>query len=186
MKRTLTALLAGGLIAATVGGISLLAESAENAAPAVLTAAPAAEVPGAAGIPPSGSAAAAEANPAAPTVTVYKTPTCGCCAKWIDHLEAHGFSVDAKDTEEMDQVKATLGVPRQLESCHTGIAGGYVIEGHVPAEDVKRLLAERPKVAGIAVPGMPLGSPGMEAPRSQRYDVLTFTREGRTEVFARH
>ena len=104
----------------------------------------------------------------------------------MDHLREHGFTVETRDTDSMDDVKANLGVPSRLESCHTGVAGGYVIEGHVPADVVKRLLSERPKVAGIAVPGMPLGSPGMEAPRSQRYDVLTFGRDGKTSIYSSH
>lgn len=121
-----------------------------------------------------------------PAITVYKDPNCGCCAKWVDHLVKHGFRVTAKDSEDMTAVKAGLGVPPALNSCHTGLVNGYIIEGHVPAADIKRLLVEKPKVAGLAVPGMPMGSPGMEGPRTDRYDVLTFDKAGKTTVFASH
>jgi hypothetical protein len=115
----------------------------------------------------------AEATP----ITVYKTPTCGCCTKWIDHLEASGFEVEAKDLPDLTALKAANGVPGAMASCHTAMVEGYVIEGHVPAADIRRLLAERPAVAGLAVPGMPLGSPGMEHPdprRHEAYDVFAF------------
>ncbi|HJU66135.1 MAG TPA: DUF411 domain-containing protein [Gemmatimonadaceae bacterium] len=123
---------------------------------------------------------------AAPTVTVYKDPNCGCCSRWVAHLRENGFSVVTHDTTSMDAIKATHGVTSELTSCHTGLVDGYVIEGHVPAADVQRLLRTKPKVAGLAVPGMPMGSPGMEGSRSDRYDVLSFDREGRTSVFASH
>lgn len=124
--------------------------------------------------------------PLPPAVTVYKSPTCGCCTKWVDHLKAHGYTVTAKDVDNVDPLKAELGVPSQLASCHTALVGGYVIEGHVPAQDIDRLLREKPKVVGIAVPGMPLGSPGMEAARKDAYEVLTFDANGATKVFAKH
>ena len=117
---------------------------------------------------------------------VYKSPTCGCCSKWIDHLEANGFEVESKDLVDVTPVKRMNGVPMNLASCHTAIIGGYFIEGHVPAADVKRLLAERPDVVGLAVPNMPMGSPGMEGPRSERYSVLAVKKDGTTEVFAQH
>ncbi len=117
-------------------------------------------------------------------ITVYKSPTCGCCVKWVRHLQDHGFKVAAINREDMNSVKSAAGIPRRLASCHTAIIDGYVIEGHVPAADIKRLLKERPDVAGLTVPGMPMGSPGMEGPRQDRYDVLTFTREGDTTVFS--
>lgn len=119
-----------------------------------------------------------------PTVLVYKTPTCGCCNGWIDHLQAAGFTVDARDVRDIMTVKQDGGVPVSMSSCHTAIVDGYVVEGHVPAEQVKRLLAERPEVAGIAVPGMPVGSPGMEGPNAKPYQVLSFTHDGQAEVFA--
>jgi hypothetical protein len=123
-----------------------------------------------------------------PTIQVYKTPTCGCCTKWIDHLEAAGFVVEAQDLSDLTLIKATNGVPTQLASCHTAVVAGYVIEGHVPAHDVERLLKERPAVSGLAVPGMPKGSPGMEMSdprRHERYEVLAFGPDG-IEVFATH
>jgi len=120
------------------------------------------------------------------TITVYKSPTCGCCTKWISHLEENGFTVNAIDTKDMYQVKKDAGLHPGLGSCHTGIVDGYTIEGHVPASDIKRLLAERPAVRGLAVPGMPIGSPGMEGPRKDRYSVLTFDDSGKTTVFSSH
>jgi hypothetical protein len=120
------------------------------------------------------------------TIIVYKSPTCGCCTKWISHLEENGFKVNAIDTKDMYTVKKEAGLPYGLGSCHTGIIGGYTIEGHVPASDIKRLLAERPAVRGLAVPGMPMGSPGMEGPRKDRYSVLTFDEAGKTTVFSSH
>lgn len=121
-----------------------------------------------------------------PTITVYKDPNCGCCKNWIEHLVKHGYRVDAKDSPDMPAIKRTLGVPNALGSCHTAVVNGYLIEGHVPAADIDRLLERRPRVAGLAVPGMPMGSPGMEGPRSQRYQVYTFDKSGKTTVFASH
>ena len=130
---------------------------------------------------------AAQQTPAGPAVTVYKTPTCGCCTKWIDHLKQAGFTVTAHDLENLAPIKRQHGVPQTLESCHTAVVGGYVVEGHVPAAVIERLLREKPAVAGIAVPGMPAGSPGMEYPdaRPQPYDVLAFRAEGGWSVYAR-
>jgi len=121
-----------------------------------------------------------------PVITVYRDPNCGCCTKWIEHLIRHGFRVKDNKSAEMTEIKRGLGVPESLESCHTGVVNGYVIEGHVPAADIKRLLKQKPKVAGLAVPGMPMGSPGMEGPRKDRYEVLSFDKTGRTRVFAKH
>ncbi|MPZ21387.1 MAG: DUF411 domain-containing protein [Luteitalea sp.] len=119
-------------------------------------------------------------------VTVYKTATCGCCAKWNDHLSANGFDVTSKDVEydALETIKDQHSVPDSMRSCHTAIVGDYVVEGHVPADVVRKLLQERPKVPGIAVPGMPMGSPGMEGFRKDAYDVLTFDAQGKTSVFA--
>ena len=122
-------------------------------------------------------------------ITIYKSPTCGCCAKWVDHARAAGFVATVNDTEAMDAIKKRHGVPTNLQSCHTALVGGYVIEGHVPAADVLRLLREKPAaVRGLAVPGMPAGSPGMEIPGGavDRYDVVAFNRDGTTKVFAKH
>jgi hypothetical protein len=124
------------------------------------------------------------ATPKQPKITVYKDPSCGCCKSWIEHLIKHGYSVDAKDTPQMAEIKRTLGVPDALTSCHTALVNGYLIEGHVPAEDIAKLLKAKPKVAGLAVPGMPTGSPGMEGPRKVHYQVLSFDKNGKTKVFA--
>ena len=133
------------------------------------------------------TACAGEPAPAdLPVVTVYKTASCACCRGWVDHLRAEGFTVETVDLPDLHAVKEQRGVPHELESCHTGVVGGYVVEGHVPAEDVRRLLAERPEAIGIAVPGMPIGSPGMEqGDTRQPYEVLLLTDAG-TSVFARH
>lgn len=119
-------------------------------------------------------------------VMVYKTPTCGCCTAWMDHLKTHGFEVEAVDLHDLTQIKQRHGVTRELASCHTAVIDGYVIEGHVPATDIKRLLETRPDIVGLTVPGMPMGSPGMEGPVSQPYDVLSFDKAGATKVFSRH
>jgi hypothetical protein len=120
-----------------------------------------------------------------PEVHVYKSPTCGCCSKWIDHLRAEGFTVRATDVPDVTPVKRENGLPEELASCHTAFVDGYLVEGHVPATDVKRLLEERPQVAGLAVPRMPIGSPGMEGPNPVKYEVLSFGTKG-VEVFAEH
>jgi hypothetical protein len=120
-------------------------------------------------------------------VVMYKDPNCGCCAKWADHLRENGFTVREIATREMSVVKSEAGVPQALGSCHTALVGGYVVEGHVPAADVRRLLDEKPDLVGISAPGMPLGSPGMEGPYpAERYDVIGFDAAGGTSVYARH
>jgi len=123
---------------------------------------------------------------AAGEVMVYKDPNCGCCNAWVDHMKANGFQVQVEDTRDVNSIKQANGLTRELASCHTAFVDGYVIEGHVPAADVKRLLAERPQIIGLAVPGMPMGSPGMEGPTKQPYNVVTFSKGGETEVFSRH
>jgi hypothetical protein len=122
------------------------------------------------------------------SITVYKDPSCGCCTKWVAHLQANGFAPQVRDRTDMDALKDSLGIPSALRSCHTAVAGKYLIEGHVPAADVKRLLAAAPpKIVGLAVPGMPSGSPGMEVGGpADRYDVHAFDANGSTHVFARH
>ena len=117
---------------------------------------------------------------------VYKSPTCGCCSKWIEHLEANGFEVKSENRQDMATVKAANGVPAHLASCHTAIIDGYVVEGHVPAEDIARLLEQRPALSGLAVPRMPIGSPGMEGPNAERYQVLGFDAEGGVVSYATH
>jgi len=119
-------------------------------------------------------------------VTVYKSATCGCCNGWIKHMEANGFKVKAQNVSDLDAIKRRYGVTPNLASCHTAIIDGYVVEGHVPASDVKRLLRERPKVKGITAPGMPQSAPGMDAPYKQPYQTLTFDDAGRVQVFATH
>ncbi len=123
----------------------------------------------------------------AATMTVYKSPSCGCCGKWVEHVEKHGFTVKTIPTEDMAAVKARLKVPAALMSCHTTVAGDYVIEGHVPAADIKRLLAQKPKARGIAVAGMPMGSPGMEHDgHRQPFSTMLIDARGKATVFARH
>lgn len=122
----------------------------------------------------------------APTVVVYKSATCGCCSSWIEHLEEAGFNVEAHDVEDMTATKKKHGVPSKLGSCHTAVIDGYVIEGHVPAEDITRLLLERPDIAGLSVPGMPIGSPGMEQGSPANYHdyvVVAFDGSGETSVY---
>jgi hypothetical protein len=135
----------------------------------------------------SASAPATRGSRAATHVTVFKDPNCGCCAKWVDHLRKHGFDVAVRDTSDVSAAKRTARVPETLYSCHTAFVNGYVVEGHVPVADVQRLLTDKPRVAGIAVPGMPVGSPGMEmGGRVDRYDVIAFNRDGTTRIYARH
>lgn len=134
-----------------------------------------------------GTVAALPTHQARPiAITVYKSPTCGCCSAWVDHMKANGFTVTVRDVDNLAPIKGESGVPARLQSCHTAIVQGYVVEGHVPADLVKKLLAEKPRVAGLAVPGMPIGSPGMEQGTTrQAYDVLTFDAQGRTSVYAK-
>lgn len=130
------------------------------------------------------------AIPAGTEMLVYKTPTCGCCETWVEHAEALGFEVTVEDVIDLRPIKAEHGIPSELSSCHTALVDGYVIEGHVPADVIAKLLEERPDVRGLAVPGMPAGSPGMEfaVPEGgtpEPYDVLTFDRDGNTSVYAK-
>ncbi|HTU11212.1 MAG TPA: DUF411 domain-containing protein [Allosphingosinicella sp.] len=128
--------------------------------------------------------AAAQAGPA---IHVVKTSTCGCCGHWVTHLRQNGFRVTVADVPDVTPTARRLGVPDDLRSCHTASVGGYAVEGHVPAADIRRLLRERPAAAGIAVPGMPMGSPGMEhGTHREPYNTILFTRAGRRSVFARH
>jgi len=135
-----------------------------------------------------GSRLRAVTSDAPPSLTVYKSPTCGCCTKWVDYVKAAGFTTVVHDDDDMDTVKDNLGVPSKLRSCHTAQVGKYVLEGHVPAEDIRRLLKEQPKVAGLAVPGMPASSPGMAVPGEphEPYEVLAYTADGSTSLFAKH
>lgn len=120
-----------------------------------------------------------------PLVTVYKNPACGCCGGWINHMRANGFRVETHDVADVMPIKRQYGVPDELVSCHTAVVGGYAIEGHVPAADIQRLLRERPKVRGLAVPGMVAGSPGMEQGPPQPYATLAFDDRG-SRIYMRH
>lgn len=117
-------------------------------------------------------------------IAVYKSPTCGCCAKWVEHLRAAGFAPTVTNLADLTDVKAKYKVPTQAQSCHTAIVDGFVVEGHVPATDIRRLLKQRPPVLGLAVPGMPMGSPGMEGPGAKPYDVVSFDKQGQLRVFS--
>ena len=123
------------------------------------------------------------ATSAATVIDVYKSPTCGCCGKWVEHLRGSGFAVNVHEMANVDPFRAKAGVPAALASCHTALVDGYVVEGHVPAADIRKLLAERPKALGLAVPGMPAGAPGMDAPHASGYDVLLFQADGATRVY---
>jgi hypothetical protein len=121
-----------------------------------------------------------------PLVTVYKDATCGCCGKWVEHLKANGFTVKVQEVSDTSPYERQYRVPRSMVSCHTAVVNGYTIEGHVPAADIKRLLSERPKVVGLAVPGMPAGTPGMEAAHSDAYSVFAFDESSHSSVYARY
>jgi len=120
-----------------------------------------------------------------PLVVVYKSPACGCCGEWVKHMAANGFRVDVKDVDDVTPIKRRSMVPDSLASCHTALVGGYAIEGHVPASDVWKLLRDRPRVIGLSVPGMVVGSPGMEQGTPQPYATIAFDERG-TRIFARH
>lgn len=151
--------------------------------------------PGGADPTPSGDQAAAPAPQSGQSgaagqqeltrMVVYKTPTCGCCRTWVDQARAAGFELEVHDVDRVEPVKHEHGLPGHLASCHTALVDGYVVEGHVPFDVIRRLLRERPQVAGIAVPGMPAGSPGMEVPsgRKDPYDIIAFTRDGQVSVY---
>jgi hypothetical protein len=118
-------------------------------------------------------------------LTVYKDPGCECCVRWVKYMSANGFVVTVRDVANMDEVKRTMNVPPALQSCHTGVLGKYVIEGHVPADAVKKFLAAKSAALGLAAPGMPSGSPGMEGGKVDHYDIIEFDRDGKTRVFAK-
>lgn len=128
------------------------------------------------------------AEPALPGVTVHKSATCGCCQLWVDRLRGAGFTVEVRNEDNLNDVKQRVGIPYGMGSCHTAEVAGYFVEGHVPIEDVQRLLRERPDAKGLTVPGMPAGSPGMEVPsgRVQPYEVLLVAKDGSTSVWSRH
>lgn len=130
----------------------------------------------------------ASAQPVVTSIDVWKSPTCGCCNDWIAHLESNGFKVKAVNVPDSRHVRARFGMPAKYGSCHTGLIGGYVVEGHVPAREIKRLLREKPVARGISVPGMPIGSPGMDGPAyggvKDPYDVMLVLQDGSARVFA--
>lgn len=123
------------------------------------------------------------AHAAAPMIDVYKSEFCGCCVEWVKHLKANGFTVNSKNVDNPSDYREKGGIPNALGSCHTAMVGGYAIEGHVPASEIKRLLKDKPAAKGLAVPAMPLGSPGMEGPRKDPFDVLLVQANGRTAVY---
>ena len=128
---------------------------------------------------------ARKAAPAAQPIVVYKTASCGCCGKWVEHLKAAGFAPTVHTLQSMDEAPVRKQIPSELRSCHTATLEGYLVEGHVPADVIRKLLKEKPRVEGIAVPGMPAGSPGMESNTPEPYDVVTFDATGKTTVFAK-
>ncbi|OAI15528.1 CopG family transcriptional regulator [Methylomonas koyamae] len=133
------------------------------------------------------SACAEQTAAGGPEMTVYRSPTCGCCGKWLEHARQSGFKINDVISDDMDAIKARYGVPEKLASCHTAIVDGYVVEGHVPAGDIQKMLQAKPQVAGLAAPGMPMGSPGMEmGGRHDTYQVVSFDKAGKAEVFAEH
>ena len=127
------------------------------------------------------------AAPELPELVVYKSPTCGCCSVWVEHMRKHGFTAKVHDVDDMGPIKERVGVPYGMGSCHTAEIGGYFVEGHVPAEQVLRLMREKPRAKGLAVPGMPIGSPGMEqGSTKQPYDVHLVHEDGTTSVYAKY
>ncbi|MBS3953709.1 MAG: DUF411 domain-containing protein [Methylomicrobium sp.] len=117
-------------------------------------------------------------------ILVYRSPTCSCCGKWLEHMKQNNFEVKDIVTEDMDQIKAKLGVPKQLASCHTAVIDGYVVEGHVPAADIEKMLKDKPKIAGLSVPGMPMGTPGMEmGGRKDPYQVISFDKDNNQQIY---
>ena len=122
------------------------------------------------------------------TITVYRSPTWGCCGEWIDYVRDNGYTVEVNDVQNLGEIKSDYQIPTTLQACHTAIVDGYIIEGHVPIAEVERLLSERPDIAGLAVPGMPVGSPGMESSMAadQPFDVIAFDTSGNLEVFAQY
>ncbi|MCM2335934.1 MAG: DUF411 domain-containing protein [Pseudomonas sp.] len=179
------------LTPAALGALFVLAACQGASSPASAqsaTAAATAATAAAGDRPPAAEAASTSPVAALPLVTVHKSPTCGCCGLWVEHMQQAGFTVEVIETDEVGAVKERVGVPYGKGSCHTAEVGGYFVEGHVPADDIKRLLAEKPDAKGLTVPGMPLGSPGMEVPdgRVQRYETELVGRDGGTTTFAVH
>lgn len=140
-------------------------------------------------VPPEGATLAANAiAPTGDTIVVYKSPTCGCCGMWVTYMREQGFTVVVNEMadEQMDRVKAANGITDKLSSCHTALIHGYVVEGHVPAPEIRKMLAEKPKIAGLSVPGMIEGPPGMSSSAPQPYKVIAFAKNGKTTVYSAH
>ena len=135
------------------------------------------------GIAVAATLVATRVTAAVPVIEVYKSATCGCCGKWAEHLRKDGFAVNVHAIPDIDAFRVRTGVPAALASCHTALVGGYLVEGHVPVADIRKLLTERPKALGLAVPGMPAISPGMDAPHGPGYEVLLFQADGKTRVY---
>ena len=166
-------------VAAVALGVTLIATRSARA-PAELPASP----PMAASVTATQAQVLASTSADQAKITVWKSPACSCCEGWVDHLRAAGYAVEVVDVADMNAVKRERGIPAQLASCHTALVDGYLLEGHVPADVIARVLAERPEVAGVAVPGMPTGTPGMEmGSQKDPYDVIAFTAAGETRVF---
>ena len=182
--RTLPALLLASLSALLLGACS------ETSQPAMIATAQA--TPSAVVLPAQASTAAARAVPTSttglPALLVHKQESCGCCGAWVEHMREAGFAVEVRNTDDLNPIKERVGVPYAKGSCHTAEVGGYFIEGHVPADDVKRLLAEQPDAKGLVLPGMPAGSPGMELPdgTTETYMVELVNQDGSVTEFARH
>lgn len=170
---------------AQLAAVSACARTPEPAQPARIETARVEPAPVSA---PATDAPAATLNASLPPVLVHKSPTCGCCVLWVDHLRQAGFQVEVRNSDDLNPIKEKLGVPYGKGSCHTAEVGGYFVEGHVPAEDVKRLLEQKPDARGLVLPGMPLGSPGMEVPDGtvQPYTVEIVDPQGATTAFAEH
>ena len=180
-------------LAALAAGLLLAACTVTTSAPApgatATDAAATESVPAAATTVADAAPAEAAATPLQlPLLTVHKTPSCGCCTLWVEHMREAGFTVEEVVEDDLGPIKQQLGVPYAKGSCHTAEVGGYLVEGHIPADDVKRLLAERPDARGLVLPGMPIGSPGMEHPdgRVQPYTVELVRKDGSVEPFSHH
>ena len=185
MKRIHT--LSSGILITMAATVSIGCSAGTSPVPAATPAASAIDAPVASSASVPLATAQAQADPL-PVVLVHKSPSCGCCGAWIEHMRKSGFEVRVDERYDLEPIRAQLGVPSAKGSCHTAEVAGYVVEGHVPAEDIKRLLAEKPRARGLTVPGMPIGSPGMESPdgRIQPYTVELIEADGRTTAYARH
>lgn len=185
VRNALASMLIGGALAACTPAPQQETASAKPTPPSTPSSEEASQAPAAVNTP---AADAVAADPALPPVIVHKSPTCGCCTAWVEHMRQNGFTVQVNDIDNLEPIKRRLGVPFGKGSCHTAEVGPYFIEGHVPAEDIKRLLAEGGDSRGLVLPGMPIGSPGMEVPdgRVERYTVERVDAQGATHPFATH